>query len=354
MNKSESNQGATPLSKGGRKAIITAMVMFMAIAAARAQDATDTNSQMSALADMDITNLFNIKVSIVSPNTPETIPQTPAAVSVVTANDIHRSGAQNYPEALRMVPGMDVAQVDSSQWAVSSRGFNDVFADKLLAMQDGRSIYTPLFSGVFWDVQGTFLEDIDHIEVIRGPGATIWGANAMNGVINIITKNAADTQGLYSYGGGGTQERGLAGARYGGTINSNAFYRVYATYENHGSTVLPDGSNANNSWQLFRTGFRTDWDPTENNSFTLQGDGYAGWINQVFTSLTRPAPRSRPRTPNKCKSPAPMCLAAGRIRSPIPRISSSRRIMITPPDTPQKFSMSNGTPLIWISNTNLR
>lgn len=258
------------------------MAAFMAIGAAFGQDSTATNSPLSALADMDITNLFNIKVSIVSPNAPETIPQTPAAVSVVSAKDIERSDAQNYPEALRLVPGMDVAQVDSSQWAVSSRGFNDVFANKLLVMQDGRSIYTPLFSGVFWDVQGTLLEDIDQIEVVRGPGATIWGANAMNGVINIITKSAADTQGLLVDGGGGAEERGFAGARYGGAINSNAFYRVYATYQNHDSTVLPDGGDASNSWQLVRAGFRTDWDPTEQNSFTFQGDGYAGWVNQVF------------------------------------------------------------------------
>ena len=227
MKKSEFNSGAPLLSREWRKSIATAMVVLMAGAAARAQDAAATNSALSALADMDITNLFNIKISIVSPNAPETIPQTPAAVSVVSAEDIERSGAQNYPEALRLVPGMDVAQVDSGQWAVSSRGFNDVFADKLLAMQDGRSIYTPLFSGVFWDVQGTLLEDIDHIEVVRGPGATIWGANAMNGVINIITKGAADTQGLLVDGGGGLEERGFTGARYGGAISSNAFYRVY-------------------------------------------------------------------------------------------------------------------------------
>ncbi|HTV41742.1 MAG TPA: TonB-dependent receptor [Candidatus Sulfotelmatobacter sp.] len=265
------------------------MLSLMAVVAT-ARDAADTNAALSALADMDISNLVNIKVSIVSPNAPETIPQTPAAVSVVTAQDIARSGAQNYPQALRLVPGMNVAQVDANQWAVSSRGFNDVFANKLLAMQDGRSIYTPLFSGVFWDVQGTLMEDIDHIEVVRGPGATIWGANAMNGVINIITKSAADTQGLLVDGGGGAEERGFAGARYGGAINSNAFYRVYATYENHGPTVLSDGSDANNSWQLARTGFRTDWDPTDQNSFTFQGDGYAGWINQVFDEFDLASP----------------------------------------------------------------
>lgn len=272
---------ATFVSKGGGELIFSVLAFFLAMSAF-GQDATGTNSALSALADMDITNLFNIKVSIVSPNAPETIPQTPAAVSVVSAKDIERSGARNYPEALRLVPGMDVAQVDASQWAVSSRGFNDVFANKLLVMQDGRSIYTPLFSGVFWDVQGTLLEDIDHMEVVRGPGATIWGANAMNGVINIITKSAADTQGLLVDGGGGAEERGFAGARYGGAISSNAFYRVYATYQNHDSTVLPDGSDASNSWQMARSGFRTDWNPTSQNSFTFQGDGYAGWVNQVF------------------------------------------------------------------------
>jgi iron complex outermembrane receptor protein len=290
MRQSEFTSRATFVSKGGRRTIFIAVAALMAMVSAFGQDTTTNNSPLSELADMDITNLFNIKVSIVSPNAPETIPQTPAAVSVVSAKEIERSGAQNYPQALRLIPGMNVAQVDSSQWAVSSRGFNDVFANKLLVMQDGRSIYTPLFSGVFWDVQGSLLADIDQIEVVRGPGATIWGANAMNGVINIITKSAADTQGLLVNGGGGAEERGFAGARYGGSINSNAFYRVYATYENHDSTVLPDGSDANNSWQLARTGFRTDWNPTDQNSFTFQGDGYAGWMNQVFDEFNLGAP----------------------------------------------------------------
>ncbi|HUE35852.1 MAG TPA: TonB-dependent receptor [Candidatus Acidoferrum sp.] len=258
---------------------MTGLVLLAAVTAP-AQNAT--NAALSQLADLDITNLLDIKVAIVSPNEPETISQIPAAVSVVTADDIQRSGAQSFPEALRLVPGMDVAQVDSSQWAVSSRGFNDVFAMKMLAMQDGRSIYTPLFSGVFWDVQGTMLEDVDHIEVIRGPGATIWGANAMNGVINIITKDAEDTQGLLASGGGGLEERGFERARYGGSISSNVFYRVYETYENHDSTLLPNDNDANNSWQVARAGFRTDWYPHSDNVVTIQGDGYAGWIDQVF------------------------------------------------------------------------
>ncbi len=262
-------------------------VLCLANMPANAADVTATNSaDLSKLADMDISQLMQVKVSILGPS--ESVSQTPAAVSVVTQEDIKRSGAMNIPEALRLVPGMDVAQVDSSQWAVSARGFNDVFANKLLVMQDGRDLYTPLYSGVFWDVQGTMMEDIDRIEVVRGPGATLWGANAMNGVINVITKSAEDTQGLLASGGGGNQERGFADVRYGGAINSNAFYRVYGTYENHDANVMPDGSGANDSWQMARGGFRTDWNPTGDNLVTVQGDGYLGWLDQVFWTLGPP------------------------------------------------------------------
>src|SRR5207244_13400088 len=160
-----------------------------------------------------IEEVLNAKVPILGPS--ETVSRTPAAVSVVTQDDIRRSGAMNIPEALRGVPGLDVAQIDASQWAVSSRGFNQEFANKLLVLQDGRSIYTPLFGGGFWDVQGTMMADIDRIEVVRGPGATLWGANAVNGVINILTKSAEDTQGWLVDGGGGTFERGFDDARYG-------------------------------------------------------------------------------------------------------------------------------------------
>ncbi len=275
------------LRKGfaGRVRVITrgaAMAaLFLSTFTARADGLTATNNPyLSKLADMDISQLMQVKVSILGPS--ESVSQTPAAVSVVTQDDIQRSGAMNIPEALRLVPGLDVAQVDSSQWAVSARGFNDVFADKLLVMQDGLNLYTPLYSGVFWDVQGTMMEDIDRIEVVRGPGSTLWGANAMNGVINVITKSSEDTQGLLASGGGGNQERAFANVRYGGTLGSNAFYRVYGTYENHDANVLPDGSGANDSWQMARGGFRTDWNPSSDNLVTFQGDGYAGWLDQVF------------------------------------------------------------------------
>src|SRR5437016_10323414 len=174
------------------------------------------------LTELPIEKLLQIEVTM-GARKPEKISDTPVAISVITADDIRRSGVTTIPDALRLVPGMEVARLDPSQWAVSARGFNDVFANKLLVLQDGRSIYTPLFSGVFWDVQGTMLEDIDRIEVIRGPGATLWGANAVNGVINIITRSAKETQGTLVTAGGGTEERGFGGVRYGSKPSDRAW-----------------------------------------------------------------------------------------------------------------------------------
>ena len=182
---------------------------------------------------------MNVEVTSVSRRA-EKLSVAPAAISVITAEELRRSGATSIPEALRLVPGMEVARVDAHSWAISARGFNDLFANKLLVLMDGRSVYTPLFSGVYWDVQDTLLEDIERIEVIRGPGATLWGANAVNGVINIITRSARDTQGLLLAGGGGTEEQGFAAVRYGGRLGDNAYYRVYATYFNRDDQVLPE------------------------------------------------------------------------------------------------------------------
>ena len=287
------------VSRTGKDKISPTLVVFLLAGAmaVRAEVASTnatpgkmaaTNAELSALSSMSIEQLMNVKVSILGPS--ETVSRTPAAVSVVTQDDIKRSGARNIPEALRLVPGLDVAQIDSSEWAVSARGFNDQSANKLLVLEDGRSIYTPLFSGVFWDVQDTMMENIDHIEVVRGPGATVWGANAVNGVINIITKSAEDTQGWLVSGGGGTLERGFADVRYGGKIGDNAYYRVYGNYSDHAGAVLPDGTDAANSWQMARGGFRVDWDAAEQNSFTIQGGGYAGWIREVIVGLYSPVP----------------------------------------------------------------
>ncbi len=237
--------------------------------------AQDTYHPPSELKKLSVEELLDIDVTSVS-KYPEKLSAAAAAVAVLTQDDIHSSGFTSIPEALRLVPGLDVARVDSHTWAISSRGFNDVFANKLLVMIDGRTVYTPLFSGVFWEVQDTLLEDIDRIEVVRGPGATLWGANAVNGVINIITKSARDTQGLLVSGGGGTEDRGFADIRYGVKIDEDTFLRVYAKYFNRDSSLLPDDTTAHDAWDMFRGGFRLDWEPTKENSFTFQGDIYTG------------------------------------------------------------------------------
>jgi iron complex outermembrane recepter protein len=242
------------------------------------------------LTSLPLEKLMDVEV-ISTARHPEKIANSPAAISVLDQEDIHRSGALTIPDLLRTVPGMDVGQLDASQSAVSARGFNDVFANKLLVLQDGRSIYTPLFSGVFWDVQGPLLEDLERIEVIRGPGATLWGANAVNGVINIISKNSKDTQGTLISAGGGNAERAFASARYGGKLADNAYFRVYSTYFNRGDSERPDGGHADDSWQIGHFGFRADWEPTpEQDLLTFQGDAYRGDVNQVFNAFSFTSP----------------------------------------------------------------
>jgi len=206
----------------------TALFLFSNAAGA---DDPKADAPPADLTHLSLEELMNVEVTSVSRRA-EKLSVAPAAISVITADELRRSGATSIPEALRLVPGMEVARVDAHSWAINARGFNDLFANKLLVLMDGRGIYTPLFSGVYWDVQDTLLEDIERIEVIRGPGATLWGANAVNGVINIITRSARDTQGLLLAGGGGTEEQGFAAVRYGGRLGDNAYYRVYATYFN--------------------------------------------------------------------------------------------------------------------------
>ena len=211
-----------------------------------------------------------------------TVGRSPAAVFVITNEMIRRSGATTIPEALRMAPGLDVAQVNSNTWAISSRGFNWTFGNKMLVLIDGRTVYNHDFSGMYWDVQDVVLEDIDRIEVVRGPGGTLWGANAMNGVINIITKSSKDTQGSYAMAGGGSHELGMETYRYGGKIGDDLTYRVYEKYFDRGPNVAVPGVSfpepISDAWQQGRFGFRTDWQPGRDkaNLITVQGDHYVG------------------------------------------------------------------------------
>lgn len=232
------------------------------------------------LTDLSIEELMEIEVTSVAKKV-QKLSQAAAAIYVLTSDDIRRSGATSIAEALRLVPGLEVARIDSAKWAISSRGFNSRFANKLLVLMDGRSIYTPLFSGVFWEAQDTVLEDIDRIEVIRGPGGTLWGANAVNGVINIITKSAADTQGGLVTVGSGTEERGVGQVRYGGVLSDHAHFRVYAKYFDRGPLDDEDGHAAADDWSLARAGFRIDWDVSDADAWTVQGDYYDGQAGQT-------------------------------------------------------------------------
>jgi len=227
------------------------------------------------LAEKSMEDLMNVDVTSVSKKE-QKLSQVAAAIFVITLEDIRRSGATNIPDLLRMVPGLDVAQINANTWAISARGFNLQFANKLLVLIDGRAVYTPLFGGVYWDTQDVPLEDIERIEVIRGPGGTIWGANALNGVINIITKRAADTQGGLLTGGGGTQAQGFGTLQYGGKIKEGTSYRVFAKYLNNDHFPDLNGQDSDDGWHLLRSGFRADTSLSGHDSLTTQGDIYTG------------------------------------------------------------------------------
>lgn len=240
-------------------------------------------------AELSLEDLMQIQVTSVSKKT-EPLSQAPAAIYVISQEDIRRAGVRSIAEALRMAPGLEVGRVDSHWWGVSARGFNAVLDNKLLVLLDGRSVYTPLFSGVLWDVQNTMLEDIDRIEVVRGPGATLWGANAVNGVINIITKSARETQGVLITGGAGTEQRGFGEVRYGGKLGTNTYYRVYTSYSDQAASALTNGLPAGDSSRMAQGGFRIDSSVPGDNQLTLQGDLYQGQASQTWSlsSLSPP------------------------------------------------------------------
>ena len=232
-------------------------------------------ASVTELKKLSIDELLEIEVVSVS-RKDERAADVAAAIHIITEEDIRRSGARSLPEALRLAPNLQVAQSSARNWAISARGFNASFSNKLLVLIDGRSVYTPLYSGVFWDAQDTLLEDLDRIEVISGPGATVWGANAVNGVINVITKNAHDTHGLLLTGGAGTEERAFAGLRYGGSAGPDLHFRVYAKAFNRDDSKTRTGADELDSWNHAQSGFRIDWEPGFEHHLTVQGDLYDG------------------------------------------------------------------------------
>ena len=236
--------------------------------------------------EMDISQLMQTEVVVTSVSKrPELIHKAASAIYVLTDEDIRRSGAVNIMEALRMVPGVLVSKLNQNRYAISIRGFNQrLGSDKLLVLMDGRSVYSPVQSGVFWIGQDTVLEDIERIEVIRGPGAALWGSNAVAGVINIITKSAEKTQGGLVAGGVGTEENGFGTLRYGGKLENGINYRVYGKYRDRDSGVDANGNDSFDSKQIGQGGFRTDWQINKQDQLTMQGDYYRLNSDLDFTS----------------------------------------------------------------------
>lgn len=245
--------------------------------------------------DLDLSSLMQIQITSAG-RKEQNLADVPAAVYVIDQEDIKNSGATYIPELLRLVPGLQVARISSGKWAIASRGFNGTFSNKLLVQIDGRSVYSPAYSGVYWDMQTVILEDIERIEVIRGPGATLWGANAVNGVINIITRPASDTIGLLVSGVAGDHEDGTASFRYGQQIKSDLYSRIYLNHHAEDSyDCFDDQGDANDHWSTTSGGFRLDSDIGMKDSWTFQGDFYDGkgdqqiypfWEEGSFVPLT--------------------------------------------------------------------
>ena len=229
--------------------------------------------------DMSLEELMSIQVTSASKKT-QSLLDAPAAIFVINQEDIKRSGATSIPEALRLAPGLEVSRIDPGKWAISARGFNGRFANKLLVLTDGRTLYTQAFSGVYWENQDLVLEDIDHIEIIRGPGAALWGANAVNGVINIITKHSADTKGGLLTGGGGITEHGFASLRYGTQIGKDTTARAYFKGVERGSFNLLNSKAGDGNFNNLQGGFRIDSQPTPDDSWTISGDAYTSEMRE--------------------------------------------------------------------------
>ena len=266
--------------RGVREGVLTVLVCLSSYAPVLLAAPEPDN----ALADLSLEQLANLPVTSVSKK-PEPLADAAASVYVITSDDIRRSGARSLPEALRLAPNLQVAQAGADTWVISARGGDATSADKLLVLIDGRIVYTPLFSGVFWNLQNLMLENIDRIEVISGPGGTLWGTNAVNGVINIITKKSGDTEGsLVTAGGGRLGADGAA--RYGADLDGSGSYRVYGMMSDTYSSTASSGTPLPDSTNFSQAGFRSDWSGAER-QFTLQGDAYAGNADQAAPGRAR-------------------------------------------------------------------
>jgi iron complex outermembrane receptor protein len=268
------------------------VVSLLAVALFASSGGPASAQSTADLTRISVEELMRVEVTSVSKKE-RPLGTSPAAVFVLTNEDIRRSGLTSLPELLRLVPGIHVARIDGSKWALTARGFNGRYANKLLVLVDGRTVYSPLSSGVFWDEVDTSLEDIDRIEVIRGPGATMWGANAVNGVINVITKAAGSTPGTMVSLATGSEDRLAAGVRHGGTLGDGLHWRVWGKAFDREPLARPDGRAAHDGWRMGRGGFRADYQASDVDDVTLQGDLYSGHEDQTSSALTLTPPYRR-------------------------------------------------------------
>ena len=281
------------LGAAGVRSVMAPVALALALtgpSVARAEQGASQNAG-DRLTDLTLAQLGEVEVTIVSKQ-PESLRLAAAAVYVITHDEIQRSGATSLPEVLRLAPGVEVARIDGDHWAVGVRGFGDQFSKSLLVLLDGRSIYSPLFAGMYWPAHDAMLEDIDRVEVIRGPGGTIWGANAVNGVINIISKSAASTRGALVSVGGGSVDRAAAAVRYGARAGP-VDYRAYVKGIDRGAQFHPDGVDFD-AWWMTQAGFRADWAATGGHAFTLQADVSRGRHGQRVSITTISPAAQRP------------------------------------------------------------
>jgi iron complex outermembrane receptor protein len=292
----ESARGATGPARASLKSTISSILWrALLIVAALTLTTFPAHSQDTApdLANKSIEDLMNIEVTSVS-KTQQKISRTAAAIFVITAEDIRRSNALNIPDLLRMVPGVDVAQINANTWAITVRGRNSRFSNQLLVMLDGRSVYSTTINGVFWDVLDLPLEDVERIEVIRGPGSSVWASNAVSGVINIISKKALDTAGALVVAGGGTVDQGFGTVQYGGKLGQVTNFRAFAKYFNEDHFPSSTGQDGGDGWNLARAGFRTDSVFSPSDTVTFAGDYYYGREGNPNFSISSPV---MPRIP---------------------------------------------------------
>ena len=267
--------------------VVTAALVFWLHCAARAENPETENP----LKKLTLEQLGNVQVTTAS-RTPESVRKTPAAIFIITAEDIERAGVTTIPEALRLAPGVEVSRIDGNKWSVGIRGFGSRLARDVLVLIDGRTVYTTLLAGTYWEVQNVMMEDVERIEVIRGPGATIWGPNAVNGVINIITKPANATRGKIVSVRGGSLKLGSAEVRYGAGNGRGLDYRVYALAFDRGPEFHTDGNNYD-SWRALQGGFRLDFSEHDRDAFTMQGDIYKEGAGETVTATSYTAPYSQ-------------------------------------------------------------